>query len=116
ILRTREFDAKEASPYDDAGGNPTDDNDHQVLADHPDDTVYEELMTFLEALSEDELVELHAMVMLGRGDVDADGWADAVAVARDDLDENTPRLMLQNPLISDHLAEALAQFGGSCAD
>ena len=116
ILKTREFDAKEGAPYEDPGGNATDDNDHQILSEQPDDSVYEELTTFLESLSEEELCELHALVMLGRGDVDMENWADAVQTAQDDLDESTPKHLLEIPLISDYLAEALSQFGQSCSD
>ena len=116
IVKTREFDAKEAAPYDDPGGNATDDNDHQILSEQPDDSVYEELMSFLESLSEEELCELHAMIMLGRGDVDMENWEDAVQTAQDDLDESTPKHLLEIPLISDYLSEALSQFGQSCSD
>jgi len=116
IVKAREFDAKEGAPYSDPGGNPTDDNDHQILTDQPDDCVYEELTSFLEALSDEEICELHAMVMVGRGDVDMDGWAEALQTAQDDLDESTPKHLLEIPLISDYLAGALAQFGQSCAD
>lgn len=116
IVKSREFDAKEAAPYEDPGGNATDDGDHQILSDQPDDSVYEELMSFFQSLSDEELCELHAMVMLGRGDVDMDNWDEAVQTAQDDLDENTPKHLLEIPLISDYLAEALSQFGQSCVD
>lgn len=116
IVKAREFDAKVDPVIDDPGGNPTDDNDVEVLADYPDDPVYEELTTFLGALSEDELVELSALIMLGRGDYDLDGWDDALAAARDDLDDTVVQRLLQIPLISDYLAEGLSQFGASCAD
>ena len=115
IVKAREFDAKEAPVIEEPGGNPSDD-ERQILADQPDDPVYEELSEFLGALSEDEVVELHAMIQLGRGDVDMDGWAEAVQTARDDLDENVIARLLQIPLISDYLAEALSQFGHSCAE
>jgi len=111
IVKTREFDAKEDAPYEDPGGNASDDGDHQILSDQPDDSVYEELTTFLTSLSDEELCELHAMVMLGRGDVDMENWADAVQTAQDDLDESTPKHLLEIPLISDYLTEALSQFG-----
>lgn len=115
IVKTREFDAKEGASYDDPGGNPTDDGDRQILSEQPDDCVYEELTTFLECMSEEEICELHAMIMLGRGDVDMSNWADALQTARDDLDESTPKHLLEIPLISDYLAEALNQFGQSCS-
>ncbi|OEJ68516.1 DUF3775 domain-containing protein [Magnetovibrio blakemorei] len=116
IVKSREFDAKEDAPYEDPGGNASDDGDHQILSHQPDDSVYEELVSFFESLSDEELCELHAMVMLGRGDVDMEGWDEAVQTAQDDLDENTPKHLLEIPLISDYLAEALSQFGCSCSD
>lgn len=116
IVKTREFDAKVAPVIDDPGGNPADDNAVEVLADYPDDPVYEELTSFLDSLSEDELIELYALVMLGRGDVDLDGWDEAMQTAADDLDENIAHRLLEIPLISDYLAEGMSQFGQSCAD
>lgn len=116
IVKTREFDAKVAPVIDDPGDNPADDNGVEVLADYPDDPVYEELTSFLDSLSEDELIELHALVMLGRGDVDLDGWDEAMQTAADDLDENIAHHLLEIPLISDYLAEGMSQFGQSCAD
>ncbi len=115
IVKAREFDAKVDPVIEDPGDNPTDDDDREVLSDLPDDPVYEELTSFIEAMSEDEVVELHALVMLGRGDVDMDGWDEAVQTAQDDLDENIAHRLLEIPLISDYLADALDQFGQSCA-
>ena len=116
IVKAREFDAKVDPVITDPGDNPNDDNDIEVLSDQPDDSVYEELTSFLEALNEDELVELHALIMLGRGDVDMDGWAEAVQTAKDDLDDNLPHRLLEIPLISDYLADGMGQFGHACAD
>jgi hypothetical protein len=116
IVKTREFDAKVAPVIDDPGDNPSDDNGVEVLADYPDDPVYEELTSFLDSLSEDELIELYALIMLGRGDVDLDGWDEAMQTAADDLDENIAHRLLEIPLISDYLAEGMSQFGQSCAD
>jgi len=115
IVKAREFDAKEGVVIPDPGDNFTDDGDLQILADQPDDPVYEELTSFLESMSEDEVVELHAMVMLGRGDYDMENWRDALQTAQDDLDENTPKRLLEIPLISDYLANSLSQFGQSCS-
>jgi len=111
IVKAREFDAKNALVFQDLSGAPTDDDG---LKDHtapPEDPVYDELMDLLGSLSDDELIELHAMVMLGRGDVDMDAWAEAVQTATDDLDENLPHRLLQIPQISDYLADGLSQFG-----
>jgi len=111
IVKSREFDAKEAPVIEDINGHPSEDDAQQILADQPDDPVYEELTSFMDSLSNDEKIELHAMIMLGRGDVDMAGWRDAVQTAEDDLDDNLTHRMLEIPLISDYLADALSQFG-----
>lgn len=116
IVKAREFDAKVDPVIDDPGDNPTDDNDVEVLADYPDDPVYEELTEFLNSLDEDELIELHALIMLGRGDVDMDAWDEAMQTARDDYDDNIAHRLLEVPLISDYLAEGLSLFGYSCVE
>lgn len=116
IVKAREFDAKVDPVIDDPGGNVTDDNDVEVLADYPDDPVYEELIGFIESLSEDEVVELHALAMLGRGDADLDGWDDLVQTAQDDLDDNAAHRLLELPLLGDYLSEGLAAFDVRCSD
>ena len=117
IVKTREFDAKNVPIIQDISGAPTDDDGLMAVSAHGDgllddtDTVYEELMSFLTSLSDEELVELHGMVMLGRGDVDMDGWEDALQMANDDLDESLLHRLLEIPMISDYLADSLSQFG-----
>ena len=54
----------------DPGSNPSDDNDVAVLEDHEDDAVVEELTSFIDAMSEDEQIDLVALVWLGREDFD----------------------------------------------
>ena len=116
IVKAREFDAKVDPVIEDPGDNPSDDNDVEVLADYPDDPVYEELLSFLQALSEDELIEISALVMLGDGDFDADTWDDALASARDDYDDNLPTRLLGIPMLGDYLEEGLSAFDVSCTE
>jgi hypothetical protein len=63
-----------------------------VLEDRPDDPVDQELVAFIEAMSEDEQVDLVTLTWLGRGDGDLEDWDDLRA------------------------EEALAAFGRSCED
>lgn len=114
IVKAREFDAKVDPVIPDPGGNPIDNGEREVLSDYPDDPVYEELTTFFESLSEDELVNLYALVMLGREDYDLEDWGQALATARGDIDENTPRRLLEIPLIADYLQDGLTLHGHSC--
>src|SRR4029079_7929002 len=84
ILKAREFDVKDVVTDPDSGSNPSDDAMISVLEDHADDPPYQELRIFIDALTEDEQVDLVALTWLGRGDGDIGDW--------DDLREEAARL------------------------
>ena len=59
VMKAREFDVKDAdTSFGDDGYDPVDDRMIEVLEDRPDDPVEQELVAFIEAMSEDEQVEL----------------------------------------------------------
>jgi hypothetical protein len=68
------FDAKDIVTIPDEGSNATDDDMISVLEDHSDDPVAAELTGFINALTEDEQIDLVAMAWLGRGDSSIDDW------------------------------------------
>jgi len=83
IAKAREFDVKEGATDPDAGSNGTDDGMIDVLADQGDDPVAWEISSFVMALSDDEQIDLVALLRLGRGDVTPQEWRDLRAdVAR----------------------------------
>jgi hypothetical protein len=61
VIKAREFDAKDAVTEPDPASNPSDDRDAAVLEDHRDDPVVEEITGFINALSEDEQIDLVAL-------------------------------------------------------
>jgi Protein of unknown function (DUF3775) len=67
-LKAREFDVKDVVTDPDSGSNASDDAMISVLEDHPDDPTHQELRSFIDALTEDEQVDLVALTWLGRGD------------------------------------------------
>ena len=69
VIKAREFDAKDAVTEPDPASNPSDDRDAAVLEDHRDDPVVEELTGLINALSEDEQIDLVALAWLGRDDI-----------------------------------------------
>ncbi len=71
VVKAHEFDAKDAVTEPDPGSNPSDDGDAAVLEDHADDPVLQELTSFIDALSEDEQIDLVALTWLGRDDYEA---------------------------------------------
>ena len=69
VLKAREFDVKDAdTSSDEDGSNPADDRMVEVLENRPDDPVDQELVAFIEAMSEDEQVDLVTLTWLGRRD------------------------------------------------
>lgn len=116
ILKAREFDAKDVTTDPDDASNPTDDGMVAVLEDHRDDPTAEELRVFMNGLTEDEQVDLVALMWLGRGDGDVGEWGELRREAARLHNNHTAQYLLGKPLLADHLAEALARLGYRCED
>lgn len=116
VVKAREFDAKDVLTDADEGSNPSDDRMIEVLEDHQDDPVVQELRGFINALSEDEQIDLVTLAWLGRGDGALDDWNDLRAEATRAHNNRTASYLLGMPLLPDHLEEGLSQVGGSCED
>ncbi len=116
IVKAREFGAKDVVTDPQDASNASDDAMIAVLEDHADDPVVAELTQFINALSEDEQIELVALTWLGRGDGTLANWRELRAEAARAHNRRTARYLLGNPLLSDHLEEGLSQFGRSCEE
>ena len=113
IVKAREFDEQVAPEEPDPGSNPADDKMVEVLEDRSDDPTFEELMSALESLNEDQLLDLVALSWVGRGDYDSDEWEDARSEAEAIRDKHMPSYLAGTPLLGDYLEEGLAQLGYS---
>ncbi|WP_298108547.1 DUF3775 domain-containing protein [Bradyrhizobium sp.] len=111
IEKTREFDVKEGVTDPASGSNATDDNMVDVLEDDGHDPVAQEITGFVGSLTEDEQVDLIALMRLGRGDAEIEEWDRLRRETRDTREAPTARLLLDEPLVSDYLAEGLSAFG-----
>jgi Protein of unknown function (DUF3775) len=111
IEKMREFDVKEGASDPDSGSNGADDNMVDVLADGGDDPVVGEITGFINAMTEDEQIDLVALMRLGRGDGGLEEWDDLRREAADGYDSRTASYLLGEPLVSDYLAEGLDAFG-----
>jgi hypothetical protein len=111
IEKTREFDVKEGPSDPDSGSNGADDNMIDVLEDDGGDPVVREITGFINAMTEDEQIDLVALMRLGRGDGTIEDWEDLRSEAADGRDRNTTSYLLGEPLVSDYLAEGLDEFG-----
>jgi hypothetical protein len=116
IVKAREFDAKDVLTEPDSGSNPSDDKDAAVLEDHPDDSVVEELTSFINSLSEDEQIDLVALAWLGRDDFSAVDWTEIREEAARAHNKRTADYLLGMPLLGDFLEEGLSVLGYSCEE
>jgi len=90
---------------------------HEVdVNDIVDDPSYEEVKSFIEALSEDEQVDLVTLAWLGRDDNSVTDWDDLRDEAMRAHNERTADYLLGMPLLADQLEEALEQLGLSCEE
>lgn len=115
-IKAREFDVKDPVTEPDPASNPTDDKEASVLEDHADDPVVEELTSFINALSEDEQIDLVALAWLGRDDNTAEDWPAIRAEAARAHNPHTARYLLGMPMLSDFLEEGLSILGYSCEE
>jgi hypothetical protein len=111
IEKMREFDVKEGDSDPDSGSNSTDDRMIDVLEDDGGDPVVREITGFINAMTEDEQIDLVALMRLGRGDGPIEEWDDLRRDAAEVRDRRTASYLLGEPLVSDYLAEGLEQFG-----
>src|SRR5438270_3987665 len=116
IEKMREFDVKEADTDPGSGSNSTDDKMIDVLEDNGEDPVVREITGFIRAMTEDEQIDLVALMRLGRGDGTIEEWEDLRRDAAEGANRRTARYLLGEPLVSDYLAEGLDAFGLSWND
>jgi hypothetical protein len=114
IEKAREFDVKELDSDPDSASNGADDEMLDVLEDNGRDPVMRELTGFINALTEDEQIDLVALMRLGRGDGGIEEWQELrreAADGRNDGDGRASSYLLGEPMLGDLLAEGLDAFG-----
>jgi hypothetical protein len=116
IEKAREFDVKDVASDPDSGSNGADDNMIDVLEDNGGDPVVREITGFINALTEDEQIDLVALMRLGRGDGNIEEWDDLRREAADGRNGRTASYLLGEPMLGDLLAEGLDAFGISWSD
>ena len=111
VVKAHEFDAKDVVTDPGDSSNSTDDRMISVLEDHRDDPVGQELRGFINALTEDEQVDLVTLTWLGRGDGTVTDWDDLRAEALRVHNNRPASYLLGMPLLADHLEDGLSQLG-----
>ena len=116
IVKAREFDVQDVVTDPNSGSNAADDGMASVLEAHTNDPTRQELSAFIDALDEDEQIDLVTLVRLGRGDGGLDDWDSLRTEAARQHNNRTVAYLLGIPLLADHLEEGLSLLGHSCED
>jgi Protein of unknown function (DUF3775) len=110
IEKAREFDAKDMPADPDSGSNGADDDMIDVLEDNGADPVVREITGFVNALTEDEQIDLVALVRLSRGDGSIEEWSELRRDAAEGRNGRAASYLLGEPMLGDLLAEGLDEF------
>jgi hypothetical protein len=116
IFKANEFDAKDVASDEDSGSNPSDDGNLDVLEEHADDPVVAELTGFIQAMTDDEQIDLVTLMWLGRGDSTPADWQELRAEAIHAHNDRTAEYLLGSPLVGEYLEEGLSKLDLSCSD
>jgi hypothetical protein len=116
VEKAREFDAETAPVDSDSGSNPSDDKDVAILEATADNPTGQELAAALNALDDDQRIEILALMWLGRGDFDRNSWRDALVQAREIHNASETSYLMGTPLLADYLEEGITALGYSLED
>lgn len=115
IIRGREMEAQVPGPDPDDEEEPNDaDDEFSVLDDDLNEAVEEEMRSALEDLAEDQIAEVLALALIGRGTYDASEWDEALEAANDPDAEDPVERLMEMPMLSAYLDSGLAAFDLSC--
>jgi len=116
IEKAREYDEETAPVDTESGSNPSDDNDVAILEATGDNPTREELAGALDALDDEQKIEVLALMWLGRGDFEPGEWRSALAQAAEIHNARETAYLMGTPLLADYLEEAISALGYSLED
>jgi hypothetical protein len=114
IAKARELEAPTAGS-DDEEDDLSDSDDEFAVDDDADSGVEDEVRTLLEDLADEEVIEVLALALVGRGTYDPSEWDDALEEAGEDTDDAIEQL-LDMPMLAAYLDAGLSAFDMSCGE
>ncbi|WP_171060965.1 DUF3775 domain-containing protein [Poseidonocella sp. HB161398] len=109
-MRAHDLMGKSESTVDEDGAEE-DDPELGIREDRGTDAVEAELRSLLDDLDEEALIDLVALVWLGR---DGESWDALRELARQEHNASTADYLLGTPLLADYLLEGLDRLGLDC--
>jgi hypothetical protein len=111
VLKAREFDLEEFSDEVDPGAESDLAENREERLDAGDDPTEAELRVLLDDLNDDEVIDLIALVWIGRGDFGIEELGEARELARERHQGSSSRYLMGIPTLAEYLAEGLAAAG-----
>jgi hypothetical protein len=111
VLKAREFDQEDYPDEPDPGSDSDDARDREERLDEGDDPTEAELRELIDDLNDDEVVDLIAVVWIGRGDFSVDELGEARELARERHQGSSSRYLMGIPTLAEYLVEGLAAAG-----
>jgi hypothetical protein len=113
IEKAREFDAESAPVNENRRADGDDEEIVEILEETRSNPTYQEFVSAINSLNEDERDEVVALTWLGRGDFSKDEWRGAKAAAHGRHNGREAAYLAGTPLLADYLEEAVSQLGYS---
>ena len=111
VLRARAYDIEDIPDEPDPGGEPDAVQDREELLDEGDDPTEAELRVLIDDLNDDEVVDLIALVWIGRGDFGIEDRGEARELARERHQGSSSRYLMGIPTLAEYLVEGVAAAG-----
>jgi hypothetical protein len=110
VLKARAFDLEDF-PDDPDPGAELDAENREDRLDAGDDPTEAELRELIHDLNDEEVVDLIALVWVGRGDFGIDELAEARELARERHQGSSSRYLMGIPTLAEYLSEGVAAAG-----
>ncbi len=111
VLRARAFDLEDFPDEPDPGDDPEHPQDREERLDAGDDPTEAQLRELIDDLNDDEVIDLIAVVWIGRGDFGGGELAQARQLARERHQGSSSKYLMGIPTLAEYLAEGLAEIG-----
>jgi hypothetical protein len=111
VLRARAYDLEDIPDEPDPGDEPEEAQNREDLLDEGEDPSEAELRELIDDLNDDEVVDLIALVWIGRGDFGKSELAEARRLARERHQGSSSAYLMGIPSLADYVAEGLAVVG-----
>jgi Protein of unknown function (DUF3775) len=111
VLRARAFDLEDFPDEPDPGAAPEEAQNREDLLDEGEDPAEAELRELIDDLNDEEIVDIIALVWMGRGDFSKTELGAARDLARERDEGSASAYLMGIPTLADYLAEGLSVLG-----